>query len=518
MFQRTRLKMLAVVLAIGVVATACGGGGQGTGGSGQGERRTGGTLQFLSYQEVATLDAGKARSTTGSGQMPLVAIYDMLVDVLPDGTIKPRLAESVTTTDQQVWTITLRDGLKFSDGTPFDANAVKAAWDRMGDPTTASPSAGQVKTMQTYEVVDARTLRVTLKQKNSQWARYLMRGLGMIPSPTAVEARGADFAKKPVGAGPFTVDSYVRDDRLVLKRNPLYWDAPKPYLDSVVIRPILDDGQRFDTFSSGDADIMAYVIWSPSMVQSIKQGLDVRIPPISGGQGLIVNVRKAPLDDVRVRRALLLATDIEDLNKKVNDGDAAVIDSFFTKDSPFYSASTARPRTDLAAAQALIDQYLAEKGGSINLELLGTATSRVQNQSLQQRWSQLKGVKVSVQTLEPTAFVARQGRGEFDLAGSAIAGVDPEPTMSLSLETGSALNFGGFSDRALDKAIQDGRTATTVDQRAAAYRTLDKVFWEQVPLIPTFRLPYASVVRKGVVDFRLIDDGLPDFSATWLEQ
>ncbi|WP_238015191.1 ABC transporter substrate-binding protein [Dactylosporangium sp. AC04546] len=506
------------MLTVGMLAAACGDGGDDSTSGAQGEPRAGGTLQFLTFQEVATLDAGAARPTTGSGQLPLVAIYDMLAEVLPDGTIKPRLAQSVETQDQRVWTITLRAGLKFSDGTPFDAEAVKAAWDRMADPATGSPSAGQVKTMKTYEVVDATTLKVTLAEKNSQWARYLMRGLGMIPSPTAVKTLGAAFAQKPVGAGPFTVDSYVRDDRLVLKRNPLYWDAPRPYLDSLVVRPVLGDGPRLDTFSSGDADVIAFVIWSPELVQSIKQRLDTRIPPISGGQGIVLNTRKAPLDDVRVRRALLLAVDLADLNDKVNAGGAATVDSLFTKDSPFYSDAPSRPKTDLAMAQTLIDQYLAEKGGSINLELLGTATSAVQNQALQQRWSQLKGVKVSVQTLEPVAFVTRQGKGDFQMAGSAVAGVDPEPSMALALQTGSALNFGGFSDPLVDKALADGRTATTTQERAAVYRTLETQFWAQVPLIPTFRLPYAFVVSKDVGGFRLIDDGLPDFHEAWLKK
>ena len=476
----------------------------------------GGTATFLNFAEVPTLDAGKARGSTGGGQVPLVAIYDLLVEVDADGEVTGRMAESVTSDDALVWTITLREGLTFTDGTPFDAAAVKAHWDRILDPATASPSIADAGTMESVEVVDDRTLEVTLVEPMGQWPRFLMRGLGMIPSPTAVAELGDGFASAPVGAGPFSVEEYVRDDRLAMVRNPDYWDAPKPYLDELVFRPIVDDQQRFDTLATGDAELAFYVIYTPGLVRSISDGLDVRIAPNSGGQGMVLNVTQPPLDDERVRQALYHATDLEDLNEKVTSGGAALVDTLFAEDSPFNTPDLLAPAYDLAKAQELVDEYLAEKGGTIDLTILGTETARVQYETQQQQWSQLEGVNVSVDIIETTEFLRRQLAGEFQVAGSALSGVDPEPAMYDFIHTGGRANFGKFSDPEIDAALEAGRVALEVDERAAAYEEFQQLLWTKVPYILTFRLPYATVVGEGVEGFRQIDDGLPDLTGVSL--
>ncbi len=478
--------------------------------------QAGGTATFLSFAEVPTLDAGRARSSTGGGQIPLVPIYDMLAEVAPDGTVTGRLAESVESEDSLVWTITLREGTVFSDGTPFDADAVVAHWTRIADPETASPAIGEVSKIESWEVVDPLTVRVTLLQPNAQWPRHLMRALGMIPSPTAVAELGDEFASAPVGAGPFMVSEYARDDHLTLVRNPNYWDAPRPYLDSLIFRPVTDDQQRFDTLAAGDAEFSFNVVWNTQLVQSIDDGMDVRIGPNSGGQGLVFNVSEPPLDDVRVRQALYMATDTADLNDKVAGGNAAVVDTMFPEGSPFHNPELTPPASDLAGAQALIDEYVAEVGGPIEVTLLGTEQSRIANETVQQQWNRLEGVEASIDLVETTEFLRRQLAGEFSVAGSAISGVDPEPYMSSFLETGSPLNFGQFSSPEIDAALEAGRVATDLDARIAAYNDFQAAFWEQVPYILTFRLPYATVVGPNVIDFRIIDDGLPDFAAASL--
>src|SRR5262245_11043976 len=281
MRQLTGRRLAALLLAAALTMAGCGGGSDASGSGGD----AGGELTFLNFSETPTLDPALGRNSSGGGQIQLVPIYDMLAEVDADGEITPRLAESVETDDALHWTITLRDGLKFSDGTPLDADAVIAQWKRLADPATASPSASEAATMKSYEAVDGRTIEVTLVERNSQWARYLMRGLGMIPSPTALAKEGENFASAPVGAGPFKVEDFVRDDHLTLVRNPNYWDAPRPYLDKVTFRPILNPQQRADTFNGGEGDISWEVIWSSQLVNWVDEGRNVLIPPISGGQG-----------------------------------------------------------------------------------------------------------------------------------------------------------------------------------------------------------------------------------------
>jgi len=508
MSRFTSRSFAVALLGVALVITGCGGSSD-LDGAASGD---GGELRFLNFSETPTLDPALGRNNSGGGQLPLIPIYDMLAEVEPDGTVVPRLAESVETEDGLIWTVTLREGLTFTDGTPLDADAVMAHWDRLADPVTASPSASEAATMKSYQALDERTIKVTLVERNSQWARNLMRGLGMIPSPTAVSDLGEGFASAPVGAGPFKVEEFVRDDHLTLVRNPGYWDAPRPYLDKVTFRPILTPQQRADTFDAGEGDVVWEVVWNTQLATWVQEGRDVRIPPISGGQGNIFNVTKPPLDDVRVRRALWLAYDAEDLNQKVNNGKAPVVDTLFVEGSPFYNESVKAPQPDLGEAQSLIDEYVAEKGGGVDVELMGTENSRLLLETLQQQWSRLGDVQVSVAVVEPTEFQRRLLAKEFSISGGALYGTDPEPIMFDYLHSKSANNRGGFDSLRIDAALQAGRAAIDNDERKAAYAEFEKAFWDELPYLLTIRLAYATVVGDHVEGYRIIDDGLPDLT------
>jgi peptide/nickel transport system substrate-binding protein len=473
----------------------------------------GGSAVFLTFAESPTLDPALGRNSAGGGQVPLVPIFDLLAEITIDGEIVPRLAESVETEDALVWTITLREELMFSDGTPLDADAVIAHWDRLADPETGSPSFSEVATMESYEAVDARTIEVTLVERNGQWARYLMAGLGMIPSPTAVAELGDGFASAPVGAGPFTVQEFVRDDHLTLVRNPNYWDAPRPYLDDVTFRPILVPQQRKDTFDAGEGDFSFEVIWSSQMVDWVNQGVEVLLPPISGGQGNVFNVTAPPLDDIRVRRALALATDIEDLNDKVNNGGAPVVDTLFVEESPFYEPTLTAPAHNPEEAQALLDEYIAENGGPVELDIIVTETARLLVETLQQQWTGLDGLEVTVTVLDTAEYQRRLLAKEYSVGGSAVFGVDPEPNMYDFLHSESANNRGGFVSPAIDEALQAGRVALDLEERREAYLRFQEAFWEELPFILTFRLANATAVADRVEGFRIIDAGLPDLTA-----
>jgi peptide/nickel transport system substrate-binding protein len=199
--------------------TACGtGADSAAGGKGNGQPVSGGSATYINHTESLSLDPMNARLEPGQGGNVMPPLYDQLIWVEQDGTVVPRLATVVTTSDGKVWQITLREGAKFSDGTPFDADAVKFNWERLQKPGVPNGAAAQ--TIDTIEVIDPRTLRVTLKAPNRQWHRYLMTGLGFIGSPTAIGRLGNQFGTQPVGAGPFVLTELVQGDHLTLRRNP----------------------------------------------------------------------------------------------------------------------------------------------------------------------------------------------------------------------------------------------------------------------------------------------------------
>ena len=146
-----------------------------------------------------------------------------------------------------MWTLKLRPNIKFTDGTPFDAAAVKFNWQRLQDPNQRALLAAKANQMQSMDVIDTTTLRITLKEKNAQFPNSVVL-MSFIGSPTAIQQRGNQFAGNPVGAGSFQFKSWVRNSALTLVRNPNYWNAPLPYLDQIVFKPVSEEqrhGQQF---------------------------------------------------------------------------------------------------------------------------------------------------------------------------------------------------------------------------------------------------------------------------------
>jgi peptide/nickel transport system substrate-binding protein len=293
-------------------------------------------------------------------------IYDLLVYEDPATTkVVPRIAQSFTTPDAGItWTLKLRPNVKFSDATAYDAAAVQFNWQRQADPANKATGLGAASEIQTMTVVDPLTLKVTLKGQDSAWDHRVATSLAWIASPTALQSEGAAYATKPVGAGPFLLKEWVRDDHYTFVKNPNYWEPGKPYLDGVVIKLITDDLARYNTFKSGNADVNYQ--FDPGPVAQAKQDgfiLNTMFMP-SGGWAFAMNNTKAPFTDVRVRKAIDLVLNRQQFGQIRRGNDASVVlGTVDAKGSPYFDPKIATPKTNVAAAQKLIDAYIADNGG-----------------------------------------------------------------------------------------------------------------------------------------------------------
>jgi peptide/nickel transport system substrate-binding protein len=275
----------------------------GTATASAGQPQSGGTFTYEVPSEVRSMDPTIAGGSALSGEPPrLLAVYDGLV-IVDTATDKVTMgtADSLTSTDNIVWTLKLKPNIKFSDGTVYDANAVKFNWQRQATIATA-PSYGLMKTVKSMDIVDPLTMTITLTGPNGVFPRNVSAGsINYIASPAAVTAKGQDFGSSPVGAGPFIMKDWVRDSQMTLTRNPTYWNAPKPYIDTLVIKVILDDTQRYNSVSNGEGD-STLMSTLPLQKQAKDAGLAVVSIPGIGAQGISFNMTKAPFDDVRIRR------------------------------------------------------------------------------------------------------------------------------------------------------------------------------------------------------------------------
>jgi peptide/nickel transport system substrate-binding protein len=481
-----RKRVLAAAFSVLLLLSACGGAESGTGASGsvdEGDPVAGGVLRAVQGGEPRSMDPATMINVWMAHGMLGNALYGTLMVNDPETfEIEYKMATDFTSDDGgSTFSLSLRPGLQFTDNTPLDAQAVKYNWDRLRDPATASPSLPQAGLVAETEVIDPVTLQVTMVSPVPHFAQTLVSsGMNWIASPTALQKGPEAFNEQPVGAGPFTLANWQRQSKIELEKNPAYWDAPRPYLDSITIQAVLDTNQRVNAMTTGGGDFATEASWA-SIAKIESAGLQAETLETGGGQFIGMNVRKAPFDDVRARRALALAVDREGIDAAVYNGAGQVPTTLFQEDSPFYT-DVALPTTDKEEAQQLFDELAAE-GKPLSFTFLAYTTpeNRAVAEAMQAQLSAFDNVDMNVEVLEFAATVPRIAAHEFDMLILSSTIQDPDSSLWNTFHSTSRGNYTGINDPQLDQALDAGRTAATVEERVAAYETAQQRLVEMNP-------------------------------------
>ena len=183
-------------------------------------------------------------------------LYDTLLDIDAKGNIVPNLAERIDASeDVMTFKLTLRSGVKFTDGTPYDAAAVVKNFQRIMDPKNRCRCVSDLSTINTVEATGPLEVVIKMKSPSAHFPATLADVAGMVASPTAVEKYGADFGNYGIGAGPFKLKEWRRGAQVIFDRNPDYWRGAPP-LDEVVLRPMPDEQTRYASLKAGNLDIV----------------------------------------------------------------------------------------------------------------------------------------------------------------------------------------------------------------------------------------------------------------------
>ncbi|MFI4931350.1 MAG: ABC transporter substrate-binding protein, partial [Burkholderiales bacterium] len=288
-------------------------------------QKQGGSITVGLELDVAGFDPLKVGVYDTSGSMIAAALFDTLTARDADGKATPRLALSWTHSDDfKTWTFKLRPGVKFHDGTPFNAQALKWNFDRQKDPANKCRCAFYIAFINRVEAPDELTAVYYLKDPSMMLPELMAppTSNNVVQSPAAVAAKGDDYNRNPVGTGPFMLKSWTAGDRIVVERNPNYWNPGHPRLDRIVFKPLPDGQSRFASLQSGEADI----IWDDEFdYESITKAkadkrLTVHTHVGSGAQVYAMNTKAAPLDDLRVRQALVMAIDRKKMSQAITGG------------------------------------------------------------------------------------------------------------------------------------------------------------------------------------------------------
>lgn len=509
--------VLAAVVTMAVLAAGCGDDDDTTAGPTNGaapgdapDDRFGGRLVIADKAEITNFDPTRLSGSSSTGANQAFAVFDaLMIDDPETGAVVPQLAEDLTTDDGITWTLVLRPGVEFTDGTPLDAEAVKFNWERHQDPDRASPNAGAANQIAEMTVVDELTLEVTLSSANAAFPSLLTDRLAFIGSPTALTEDPDGFAANPVGAGPFVLDSWVRDDRMVLVRNDAYWNAPYPYLDELVFRVIVDGPQRAQTFANDEIDVNRTT--APADVGDAESAGHATVTLNTNlGTVLLLNHAVEPFDDPDVRRAVTLAIDRQVLVDITTEGAAPVMTSLFAEGSRWRLDDLSLRDVDSDAAQAMFDQYEADNGAPLSFTIL--AFQNVESQDFAQFVQATLlgyGVDVSVDVGEAGTNVDQVFGGTYQaIHWSFPAGQDPEPLVYDSFHSESGRNVSNYSNPEVDAALEAGRAEVDFDDRFAAYRTVQQHLIDDDVAVWTYHQVTGYIHHGDVHDIMLSGDGI----------
>ncbi|MCF2528566.1 ABC transporter substrate-binding protein [Yinghuangia soli] len=505
--RKNHMKKAAALAAAGALAlglSGCGDSDDGGSGAKGGDK----SLTILAVSDARQFEPFHATYAAVTDLNRMLAVYDALF-YTDNGTNKivPHIGESLTTDDGgATWTLKIKSGVKFSDGTDYNAEAVKANWDMHAKKETGSYHIAAAASL-TSEVVDPLTLRIKPLAPNANLDRLIALELTYIASPKSLaeDPKG----EKPVGAGPFLLKQWDKGSQMVFEKNPTYWQgAGKPALDKLVIKVLPDIAQQLNTVKAGGADAF-FTIDPEKTANAKKDGLALTPFTLDGGQMMAFNSTKPPFDDPRARQAVALALDPANLNETVFGGTAVPAKGIFNSKDRFFDASAVQPAPDKAAAQQLFDTLAAE-GKPVKFTYL-VPDNPASNKTAEYTMTALngfKGVEVKLEKIDVKQYTNKLNiQRDYQAALYQVWASDPEPIMFKLLMSKSPENFMGYKNEVVDQALLAGRASADEAVRKTAYAQLQKALVTDFPVVAYQEAVTVIVAGPKVTGIVGVQDG-----------
>jgi peptide/nickel transport system substrate-binding protein len=422
------------------------------------------------------------------------------------GKFVPGLAESwEISPDVKTYTFKLKQGVKFHDGTPFNAEAVKFTFDRVIDPETkAGQSHDQLGPYDHTEIVDDYTVKVVMKQGYAPLLTNLNGYLGIV-SPTAVKKGMAEFARHPVGTGPFMFKEWVPKDHITLVKNPDYnWGSSffkhtgPAYLDEVIFKIIPEASVRTGALKSGEIQYTDEV--DPLEVEALKKDPNFVViekgQPGSGYVLLLNTTSKGPISDPQVRLALEYAIDREGLNKSVFQGLNKVAYSPLMQPTFGYDASTEQVYSfDPEKAKQILDAAgwkegadgIREKDGqklSIDFPIISRPNDKAMAESIQASLRDV-GIDFKVTPLERAAYTEQRTQNKYDAGFMWFSYGDPDVLRTIFHSANvEAFNRAKYQVPEVDKMLEEAAATLDTTKRSTLYAQIQQRVLKDTVVVP----------------------------------
>lgn len=486
-----------------------------------GEVKEGGKLVMALSAEPDQLDPTLSRSLYS--RYVFSAMCEKLYDVDQNAHVVPQLATALPKASDGGKTVTIpvRTGIKFADGTPFNAEAVKATFER-NLTLSGSGRKSELGPITSVDAPNAKTVVVHFKEPFAPLTAALADRAGMIMSPKATKALGKNFASHPVCVGPFKFAKRVPSNSIDLVKDPNYYNADKVHLDAISYRIITDSNIRAANLRSGDAQVADTLSTQSFADLRNDKNLSVLSSQSLGYQGVTFNVgnvdgvgtpakkiNKPTATDPRVRKAFEYAIDRKGLVKAVFNDLYAVACSPISPKSEF-SSPAAQKCTPHDPAKS--KQLLAAAGVKTPYQVTMLASNNPDTLRLAQALQSMVkegGFDLKIQPVEYASLLDQQDRGDFELLQLGWSGrIDPDANITNFVGTGGSQNVSGYNNPAVDKILDQARQSQSLAERRALYAKVVQMTEKDAPIVYLYRQSNLTGVSNTVKGVQVFPDGV----------
>lgn len=455
-------------------------------------------LSFSTQSLATVLDPAKTAARGESGGSELAAAYDVLLRYDSEtNEFQPRLAESLTQDPGGLqWTLKLRPGVTFSDGTPLDADAVIHSFNRY---TSAKGDGAAIwaDAVEATTAVDPQTVEVRLRKSWTTFPSALTLGYGMIVAPSAGEGE----AFKPIGAGPFVLDHYSPNEERVFTARSDYWNG-KPNVARLRFIALPSSRQNLETLGTDGVDIGFLRGDSSAVYDTIDKGFPGYFNILNSGSAQLINNREGrPGADVRVRKAIALALDPKLIDQRGENGVGLPTKALFDERSQWSTDVQGLPY-DPDAARSFLDQAKADGyDGTLNYVALEDPRSKAIGLAVQSLL-QAVGFTVNIVPANSAGDIVKKvyAQRDYDMALGGIGLYESIPFLGLqgTLGSKSSSNFSGYSNPEMDALLVQLQAAGDDDAFRQALGQIQTLWNETVPSVPTSALMIFVAWQKDV--------------------
>ncbi len=474
----------------------------------EGEPTQGGYIMVANIEDPDALDPHKTIMATASGIMAW--IYEPLFYIGEDGLPKGLLAESWTVSeDSKTLTIVLREGRTFHDGTPVNADAVAFTFNRMLDAATAAPAKDQAGPLTTVTAVDDKTVTLEFSEPYAPFYFAASTAYFGILSPTAVEEKGDDFARSPVGSGPFMFQEWKAGQEITLVRNPNYVNVREdrtnkgaPYVDGIVFKNVPEVGTRIAALETGEINILGLSRESVPRFQDDPEFTVISEEETASINFVEFNYKRAPFDNPDFRRAFGMAIDKEAIQLGAYGGFGTLNYNPYPNGNPGYDPAIGEEfgmKYDAEAAKQMLDELgWRDEDGDGTLEAHGVTgvddgtpaawTCWTYPFEIKQRECEIIqanmadiGIKIEVKLTDFGTMAAEMPKGDFDFDVMRWSWNEPV-ILSLLFKCPGWKEL--FCDEALDAMLVSAETDMDPTSRLAKVQEIQQYVLEQAIIIP----------------------------------